>query len=227
MREKKLNSQSGVSIIEILIVVVGIALLTTIAIMQLGRSKIDVQRQRIAREFKVYLERARFDSVKRRAAVSGEMSRIILNSATSFTAVADFNQNGTLLNSDGTVETGDRRVIDFTKASEAQIVVSNTLNYPVTILYNQRGHITATDGLNNPVVPVFTICSNNCSGNSPEATVLSVSTTGTVAVLKSGETPGVPPTPSPISTASPQFNCYMLVNSNVSANSTPAPCINK
>lgn len=227
MREKKLNPQSGISLIEVLIVVVVIAILTTVSIMQLGRSKVDLQRQRIAREFKVYLERARFDSVKRRAAVSSEMSRVILNSATSFTVVTDFNQNGTILNSDGTVETGDRRVIDFTDRSEAQIVVSNTLNYPVTILYNQRGHITATDGLNNPVNPVFTICSNNCSEDSPEATVISVSTTGTVAVLKSGDTPGVLPTPSPISNATPQYNCYVLVNSNVLVNSSPAPCIKK
>lgn len=227
MREKKLNPQSGVSIIEVLIVVVVLAILTTLAIMQLGRSKIDFQRQRIAREFKVYLERARFDSVKRRAAVSSDMSRVILNSATSFTVVADFNQNGTLLNADGNVETGDRRVIDFTDRSEAQIVVSNTLNYPVTILYNQRGHITATDGLNNTINPVFTICSNNCSGTSQETTVISISTTGTVAVLKSGEAPGALPTPSPVSTATPQYNCYVLVNSNVLVNSSPAPCINK
>jgi type II secretory pathway pseudopilin PulG len=227
MKEKKLAPQSGISIIEVLIVVTVIAILTTVAIMQLGRSKIDFQRQRIAREFKVYLERARFDSVKRRAATTSEMSRVILNSATSFTIVSDFNQNGTILKSDGTLETSDRRVIDFTNRSDAQIVVSTTLNYPVTILYNQRGHITTTDGLNNPIAPVFTICSANCSGTSQEATVISVSTTGTVAVLKSGETPGVLPTPSAISNATPQFNCYVLVNSNVLVNSVPAPCINK
>jgi hypothetical protein len=53
----------------------------------------------------------------------------------------------------------------LTHRSETQIVVSDSLNYPVTILFNQRGHITATDGLNNPVNPVFTICSGNCSEN--------------------------------------------------------------
>ena len=228
MREKRLNPQSGISIIEVLVVLTVIAILTTIAITQLGRSKTDLQRQRIAREFKIYLERARFDSVKRRADTReinnikySDMSRIILNSATSFTAVTDLNQNGTVLNADGTLEVGDKRLVDFTQRSEAQILVSDTLDYPITILFNQRGHITATDKLNNPVNPVFTICSNNCSGTSQEATVISVSTTGTVAVLKSGQSPSALPSPSPISTATPQFNCYVLVNSN------SAPCLNK
>jgi type II secretory pathway pseudopilin PulG len=221
MKEKKNHSQSGISIIEVLIVIIVVMLLTTIAIMQLGKSRTEFQRQRIAREFKVYLERARFDSVKRRATVNTEMSRVILNSATSFTAVTDFNQNGKILNSDETVEASDRRVVDFTHRSETQIVVSDSLNYPVTILFNQRGHITATDGLNNPVNPVFTICSGNCSETSQETSIISVSTTGTVAVLKSGESSSALPVPSPISNATPQFNCYVLVNAN------SAPCINK
>lgn len=231
MREKRLDPQSGISIIEILIVVVVIAILSTVAIMQLGRSKTDLQRQRIAREFKVYLERARFDSVKRRADVReintvkySDMSRVILTSATSFTAVTDLNQNGTVLNADGTLEAGDKHLVDFTQRSDTKIVVSDeTLinKYPITILFNRRGHITATDKFNNPVDPVFTICSHNCSGTSPEATVISVSTTGTVAVLKNGQSPSALPFPSPISTATPQYNCYVLVNSN------SAPCIRK
>jgi type II secretory pathway pseudopilin PulG len=157
MRKMKLNLQSGISIIEVLVVLTVIVILTTIAITQLGRSKTDLQRQRIAREFKIYLERARFDSVKRRADTReinnikySDMSRIILNSATSFTSVTDLNQNGTVLNADGTIEDGDKRVVDFTQRSEAQIVVSDEtlLNkYPITLLFNQRGHITATDNL--------------------------------------------------------------------------------
>jgi len=228
MREKRLDPQSGISIIEVLVVMTVIAILTTIAIMQLGRSKTNLQRQRIAREFKVYLERARFDSVKRRADVReinnikySDMSRIILTSATSFTSVTDLNQNGTVLNADGTVDAGDRRMVDFTDRTDAQIVVSDTLSYPVTILFNQRGHITATDKLNNPVNPVFTICSNKCTEASKESTVISVSTTGTIAVLN--ETPSSTstplPAPSPITAGTPKFNCYVLVNTNA------APCL--
>lgn len=223
MKEKKFSSQSGMSVIEILIVLTLLAVVATIAIMQLGRSEVDLQRQRIAREFKIYLERARFDSVKRRAVNENEMARVILNSPTSFTAITDLNQNGKVLNSDGTIEDGDKRVINFTERSNTQIIVSDTLNYPVTIRFNQRGHITSKDNLGNDINAVFTICSNNCSDTSEdekEISVISVSTTGTVAVLKDGQDPSTLPTPS-ITNPSQVFNCYVLIgNSNTTA------CIN-
>ncbi len=217
------KSESGLSIIEIMIVLVFLAILVTFAVAQFGSSKTNLQRQRIAREFKVYLERARFDSVKRRAADTNNMSRVILNSPTSFTSVIDLNQNGKILNSDGTIEESDKRVVDFTKGSEAKIVVSDTLNYPITILFNQRGHITATDNLNNSIDPVFTICSKDClevSEDNEELSVISVSATGTVAVLKNGQNPSALPTPS-ITNTSPLFNCYVLIG-----NSNTASCIN-
>lgn len=223
MKEKKIHSESGLTLIEILIVITLIAIVSTIAISQFATSKTNLQRQGIAREFKVYLERARFDSVKRRA-VNNDMSRVILNSPSSFTVISDTNQNGTILNSNGTFETGDIRQVDFTQRSSTQIVVSNSFNYPITILFNQRGQITATDSSGSAVNPVFAICSSNCSDtsqNNPNSTVISVSTTGTVAVLKNAPGSSPLPTPSPISTATPQFNCYVLVNSN------SAPCINK
>lgn len=204
--------QDGFSIIEMIIVLVVLAILTTFAIMQLGRSKVDLQRQKIAREFKVYLERARFDSVKRRAAVTADMSKIVLNSSSSFTAIIDFNENGK-------IDSTDVRQVDFSQRSDAKILVSDVFNYPVTISFNQRGHITVLDKSNNPVNPVFTICSSNCSDlstNNNELSVISVSTTGTVAVLKNAL--DVTALPTPVVTSSPPiFNCYLLVgnyNSN-------------
>jgi type II secretory pathway pseudopilin PulG len=213
MKKKRFKNQSGFSIVEVIIILTIIAILVTLAISQFGSSKTDFQRQRIAREFKVYLERARFDSVKRRANTVNDMSRIVLNSATSFTAAIDFNENGV-------IDTSEIRTIDFTHRSNTQIVVSDTFNYPVTIRFNQRGHVTATDGLNNAVTPVFTICSSNCAGANQESTIISLSTTGTVAVLKAGQSPSALPTPQ-ISNVTPQFNCYVLINSNT------ATCLNK
>jgi prepilin-type N-terminal cleavage/methylation domain-containing protein len=206
MKEKIFISQNGFSIIEMLIVFVILAILTTFAVMQLGRSKVDLQRQRIAREFKVYLERARFDSVKRRAVDVNEMSRITLNNPSSFTATIDFNGNGKI---DGS----DTQRVDFTQRSDTQILASDTFNYPVTISFNQRGHVTATDRLNNVVNPVFTICSNNCSDTSQsnkELSVISVSATGTVAALKNGQDISTLPTPV-VTNSPPLFNCYMLI----------------
>lgn len=210
MKIKKFYLQSGFSLIEVMIVVVLLAILTTIAILNFGNSKTDLQRQRIARELKVYLERARFDSVKRRAVDVNDMSRITLNSPSSFTAAIDLNENGVL-------DATDIRQIDFDQRSETQITVSNALIYPVTIRFNQRGQIIVKDNLGNDVNPVFTICSKNCAETLPDnqdLTIISVSTSGTVAVLKKGQSPSALPTPS-VTNTSPELNCYvMLTNSN-------------
>ena len=222
--KKKFQSQSGISIMELIIVLTIIAILSAIAISQFGTAKTDFQRQNIAREFKIYLERARFDSVKRRAANAADMSRVVLNSASSFTAIVDSNQNGTILNSNGTFEAGDMRVVDFTERSNTQIVLSDTLNYPITIRFDQRGQITSTDGSNNAVDPLFTICSSgSCDGTSQTAqnsTVISVSETGTVAVLEPETNPTPLPTPS-TTNSTPVINCLVFV-----ANSTTSTCSN-
>lgn len=213
MKIKNIYLQNGFTLIEVMIVLVLLAVLTTIALLSFGNSKTDLQRQRIAREFKVYLERARFDSVKRRAVDVNDMSRITLTSSSSFTAAIDLNENGTL-------EPSDVRHIDFDDRSETQIIVSNAFDYPITLRFNQRGHITAKDNSGNNVTPVFTICSNNCSEPTPsdaDLTVISVSTSGTVAVLKNGEAPSALPTPS-VTNTSPQLNCYVLLTNT---NSTP------
>lgn len=233
--KKKLHSESGLTFPEILIVLTIIAILSTLVVSQFAKSKTSLQRQGIAREFKVFLERARFDSVKRRAStVNGvnDMSRVILTSSSAFTSVLDTNQNGTILNSNAATfpagdtrqfEPSDIRRVDFTQRSNTQITVLNTFNYPITILFNQRGQIKATDGAGNAVNPVFTICSSNCSdtsANNTNLTTISVSSTGTVAVVQNGLNPSALPTP--VTTlAAPQFNCYVLVG-----NANTSGCIN-
>ena len=223
MNEKRLNSQKGISIVEVLIVVVVVGILSTVAVVQINSSRVNFQRQRIAREFKIFLERARFDSVRRRAAtVNGvdDRSRIILNSATSFTVILDKDQDGTVLNPDGTFQNGDRQAVDFSQRSDTRIFISDMFNYPVTISFNQRGNMTAKDSLNNNVNPLFKICSNNCDGtpeNNADLTIISLSPTGTVAILKDTTTPSTLPTPV-ITTPSPiQTNCYILIIPNSSS----------
>ena len=215
MKTKHIYLQNGFSLIEVLIVLVLLAILTTIAIMGYGNSKTDLQRQRIAREFKVYLERARFNSVKRRVSDVNQMSRVTLNGPSSFTAAIDLDENGVL-------DSTDIRQVDFDQRSEKPVVFSNAFNYPVTIRFNQRGQTIVKDNLGNDVNPLFTICSKNCSDPSAsnrELTIISVSTSGTVAVLKNEQSPSALPTPS-ITNTSPELNCYVsLVNSN----SSPCP----
>ena len=213
MKIKKFYLQGGFTLIEVMIVLVLLSVITTLAILNFRNAKTDMQRQRIAREFKVYLERARFDSVKRSASDINNMSRITLNSPSSFTAALDLNENGVL-------DPTDIRQIDFDERSDAQITVSGALSYPVTVRFNQRGQIIVKDSLNNDVNPVFTICSKNCDEalpNNKDLTIISISSSGTVAVLKNGESPSVLPTPS-ITNTSPELNCYVLLTNS---NSTP------
>jgi prepilin-type N-terminal cleavage/methylation domain-containing protein len=208
MRLQTKSSQGGFSLFELLIVLVIIGIVTTFALVQLGSSKVDLQRQQISREFKIYLERARFDSVKRRAE-NPNRAAVTLNSATSFTVQLDFNE-------DGILQSNEIRVVDFTQRSNTRILVTDAFNYPVRVTFDRRGHVTTVDALGNNVDPVFTICSN-CSAGSPDQSVISLSTTGTVAVTRNEVPPSSLPTPV-ISNANVTPNCYIYIagaNANV------------
>lgn len=209
MKRFELSSESGFSLIEMLIVLVLIGILTTVALMQLGSSRTDFERQRISREFKIYLERARFDSVKRRPTAAADMARVILDGPSSFRAIYD--NDG-----DGTIQPGETKVVDFTQRTNAIIQVSDAWSYPVTIRFDRRGHITAVDGSGNPVTPLFTICSD-CSASSPDITRISVSSSGTVAELRAGQSPETLPTPATTST-NVNTNCWVLA-ANTPSNS--------
>lgn len=194
--------------IELFIVLVIIGVVTTFALLTFGKSKVDLHRQAIVREFKIYLERARFDSVKRRAE-DPNRATVVLNSATSFTVQLDFNE-------DGTLQANETRTVDFTQRSNTQILVTDTLNYPVTISFDRRGHVTTQDGLGDDVNPIFTICSD-CADALPDQSVISISTTGTVGVSNVEPDPSALPTPV-VTNANVTLNCYVYVpgvNANV------------
>ena len=213
MKIHKLSRQGGFSLIEVFIVLVMIGILTTLALMQMGSSPVDLQRQRMAREFKIYLERARFDSVKRRAEGTTETAKVILNGPASFTVSLDFD-------GDGTMRPDETKTVNFADRTNATIRVSDSWSYPVTLAFDRRGLVTTVDGLGNSVTPLFTICSD-CSDASPDITRISVSTSGTVAELRAGQNPQALPTPTSTNVVSPTTNCYVLVNANANSSCIP------
>jgi Tfp pilus assembly protein FimT len=184
---KKVNnsSQSGISIIETLTILTVLAILVTFAVAQFGNSKNSFQRQNIARELKVSLERARFDSVKRRATTTtdlSDLSRVTINDATSFTVATDLNQDGTL----GTNET---RKVSFPTQDGIRLIAAST-NFPINIYFDRRGQITAQDSTKTSIAPIFTICTN-CTAQTASASnahIISVSATGTVSMTSGGVT---------------------------------------
>jgi prepilin-type N-terminal cleavage/methylation domain-containing protein len=211
MKTSNFRDQRGFSLIEVLIVLVVIGILATLAVLQLRGARVDMERQRVVREFKNYLERARFDSVKRRADTPAQMATLVLTGPTAFTATMDFDESGTIVPS-------ETRLIDFSQRTSTQIRLTDTLTYPITIRFNRRGQPTVTDGSTPAVAvnPVFRIC-GNCGVGSPDASFISISPSGTVADTRTAPTTLAAPT---VTNANMALNCYVLV---VNTNSA---CIN-
>lgn len=219
MKTKTRSRQGGFSLIELFIVLVAIGILSTLALMQMGRSRVDLQRQRIAREFKVYLERARFDSVKRRAEQTTERASIMIDSPSSFTVLLDFD-------GDGVMRSSETRTVNFSDRTDAVIQVSDAYTWPVRVEFDRRGLVTATQGWvdpdnpGSPITPLFEICSD-CSDDSPDITRISISSSGTVAELRPGQDPeDLPPPDTNADLDMPTMNCYVLA-----ANTPSNTCI--
>ena len=213
------KSESGISALEVLIVISISVILFTAAVAQFGTSRQQLTRQNIAREFKVNLERCRFDSVRRRASEIDDMSRIVIRSQTSYDVMVDSNQ-------DGAISSSEVRTINISGDSNTKILVATEL-LPVTIRFNQRGHITS-NSLGGSVNPLFTICSgSNCQMamlETPEnSNVISISPTGTVSMLYGGDV--IPPlNPPDISNvnSNTSINLWLTVGTT-STTATPTP----
>ncbi|PYT01466.1 MAG: hypothetical protein DMF63_01045 [Acidobacteria bacterium] len=168
--------ERGFSLVEVVVVLVIVAIIITFAIMTLGNSKENIDRQNIAREFKVSLERARFDSVKRRASVCSDMSRVTINSSGSYSVSTDLDQNGSL---NVAVET---RRVDFANRAGVTLV-GNGVTLPITIRFDERGRAflrADCDPSSIPTasVPLFYFCNGACTvatANSENANAIFIS----------------------------------------------------
>ena len=221
MKDHRLNKQSGFSVIEVLVVLVVLAILVTFAVAQFGNSGANLGRQNIAREFKVSLERARFDSVKRRASVCSEMSRVEVTSPTSFNLITDSNQNGALELS------AETKTIDYSRQSNVAIVGAG-LVYPIIFRFDERGNVSSgTCAAPAAVVPNTTFCNLPCAigtANANNSNIVFISPTGTAAMLNGGEaipTFGAPTISSVSSTI--QQNPLLAIWDAITATPTPTP----
>ena len=179
------RNQAGFSVVEVLIVVVVIMILAAFAVMQFGASAANLERQNVAREFKVNLERARFDSVKRRATGCADMSRVEITGPTTFQLVTDRDQSGTLNPATETTR------VDFTAAGRVLIVDDPAPTYPIVFRFDQRGNVSSGScGSETPADTPTTFCQVPCTAataSSNNASLIYVSPTGTVSMLAGGE----------------------------------------
>ena len=98
------------------IVLVIASILVTLAVSRFAGATANLHRQNVAREFKVSLERARFDSVKRRASQSSAMASVSVINETSYSVTTDLDQ-------DGAIDAGETQLTDW-RQSIARIASS-------------------------------------------------------------------------------------------------------
>jgi prepilin-type N-terminal cleavage/methylation domain-containing protein len=214
---KKDTAQSGFSIIELIIVLLVLAIMVVFALTPFKNSKTVFKRQNFAREMKVSLERARSDSIKRRATAENSMARVTIESAVSFSLSTDLNQNQVIENSE---------IKHVNLAGSGIKIVGDNLVFPVTVKFDRRGFITATNGGGTEISPNFTVCENctTATANSKNSSLISISPTGTVVMLKGGEIPPTfeSPTVSTVNNGS-QINSLAVVSASPQPTATP-PC---
>src|SRR6476646_10555276 len=152
------DSQRGASLIEILVVLVLIGILSAFAIARFGGARDNFDRRNIAREFKVSLERARFDSIKRHATVCTDMSGVTVNT-TSFSLMTDMNQ-------DGTLDATESRQITIAGRSDVTIV-PNGVTLPFSVRFDERGRAYINDcsagSTPSADIPLRYFCNGACT----------------------------------------------------------------
>lgn len=90
------NTELGISIIELLIVITIISVVTGFALMRITQAQQAMRRVNSAREMIGYLERARLDSIRRHAVATGQMARITVTGPSTYTLLMDIDRDGTL-----------------------------------------------------------------------------------------------------------------------------------
>ena len=164
-QSQKIRNDRGVSLVELLIVIIIISIVAAIAIMQRGGADDQFRRQNIARELKVAFERARFDSVKRRALPPATVT-VTPNSYTLRTYNNDVNATPV--------------AVDQVTNLPADMVIANydgTTLTSSTVSFNMRGEVGSTP-------PQLLVCYATCSSRDNDtANVVVVTPSGTVNLL--------------------------------------------
>jgi prepilin-type N-terminal cleavage/methylation domain-containing protein len=176
---KPTNKSSGFSLTELLVVIIILTVISTLAFMQYQASNQRFKRQNVAIELKNSFERARFDSVKRRAETEGSQAKVVITN-TSFTLT-------TYKTDDSINYTAENFANDFSGQNVTiQKYNQTSLTFPVTVYFDQRGEVVAKDSVGTTVNPIFLVCNGTCDINNATASnsnIVSISPTGTVNML--------------------------------------------
>jgi hypothetical protein len=175
------------------VVIVIIAIVAAIALMNRGSADSQFKRQNVARELKTAFERARFDSVKRRAQItpSDVRATVVVSSNSYALTTYPIDSSGAPVANTLTTSTSGQNVV---------IGGNGSIGLPFTIYYNQRGEAVDVGGAS--ISPSFYVCNVSCtSPTNNNANLLIVTPTGTVNLLPGGSSvpnfiaPSVTPVP--------------------------------
>jgi prepilin-type N-terminal cleavage/methylation domain-containing protein len=139
--------QNGFTVIELLIVLTIISVLSGFALMQITRARQAMVRENAARQFVGYIEKARIDSLRRRATTSTQMAQVSIINATYYTVTIDANGDGAL----------DTPAVVSLAADGLQL----NGPFPRTIYFNWRGR--TVDAAGNVALPNYVTISNTLS----------------------------------------------------------------
>ena len=167
------KNERGVSFVELLVVIVIISVISAIALLQRGSADAQFKRQNAARELKVAFERARFDSVKRRAVGGSAPQASVTVTPTSYTLRTYNNDvNGVVVANDQVM------------SLPTGIVIARYDGVTLTsfaVSFNMRGETAASPA------PRFYVCNTSCSSpTNANSNIVLVTSTGTVNLLAGG-----------------------------------------
>jgi prepilin-type N-terminal cleavage/methylation domain-containing protein len=169
--ENALHRESGVTLVELLVVVTIITIVAALALMQRGSANEQFQRQNVSQQLKVAFERARFDSVKRRAVGgSAPMAEVLVasNSVTLRTYRTDV--NGAAVANDQLIQNPNGIIIERLDGT--------ALTNAMTVAFDMRGETSQSPQ------PRFRVCNGTCdSPSTATSDIVIVTPTGTVNLL--------------------------------------------
>jgi Tfp pilus assembly protein FimT len=188
----KLNRAAGISVIELLLVILIIGIVSSFALARFLTATRSVKLSGATRTLSTYLEKARVDSIRRHGVVGVNAANVNINSATSYTVNIDFASTGVVTSRTVTLPEGTSLRYSLPPAATS-IDPSGT---PITISYDWRGRpgttvlLTLTDstaGVGSSTVAVGRVgdLSTDTTVTGPVTTPTPQTTVSTTAGIKS------------------------------------------
>lgn len=138
MSQKISTNERGASLVQLLTVLAIISVLAGVAVRNFSAAGRDMQRENALRKMTVNLEKARADSVRRRATQPYNMSRIMITGDSSYLTYNDYDSNGT-------ISWNESRTESVSSGNSLKLVVTGRV-YPATSV----ARLTAT-----PSSPIY------------------------------------------------------------------------